>query len=149
MELMKESAKKPGPNVVPPGRPYFVAHIPIHPTEIEHLRLRFYDIMAELTYREQMAWCRGFGYSHATYLMRRYQHRNPSLEEVIITCAWDDNGRPVERKNRLSVALFYLDQVEQIKRLKDKISSSTGNSILSVETLDDPEALTNLDDYSP
>lgn len=106
IQLMKQGAKKPGShNVVPPGRPYFVAHIP-DPLEFEDMRMRFYAIMLNLTHQESMAWCRGFGYSHSTYLMRRYQHRKPKLEEVIITVGWYDIGKPVERKNGTSVAAF-------------------------------------------
>jgi len=90
-------------NVVPPGRPYFVAHIP-GPCEFEELELKYYDVIRGLSYREAMAWCRGFGYSYSTYLMRRYVHRRPRLEEVILTLGWYQDGKPVQRKNRTSVA---------------------------------------------
>jgi hypothetical protein len=126
-ELMREReqrqlAQSSGPNIVPPGRPYFVAHVPADIDECDKLRRRFYDIMPRLTYREQMAWCRAFGCSHVTYLMRRYQHRKPSLEEVIITVAWYDAGKPVERRNRHTVAAF--DQLLQnIKKLNAQHSA--------------------------
>jgi len=108
LDLIKKHGKKPGLNVVPPGRPYFVAHIPITPWEFEELELKYYDIIRKLKYREAMAWCRGFGYSYATYLMRRYHHRQPRLEEVILTVGWYDAGKPVQRKNRKTIASFIL-----------------------------------------
>jgi len=105
-ELLKNTAKKPGPNVVPPGRPYFSAHIPLATWEFEELRLKYYDIIQELTYREAMAWCRGIGKSRSTFLMRKYYLRKPPLEEIILTCGWYDAGKPVQRKNRNSAAVF-------------------------------------------
>jgi hypothetical protein len=132
IQLKRESAKKLGPNVVPPGRPYLVAHIPTNPDEFEQLRLRFYDIMTELTYREAMAWCRAFNYTWSTFLMRKYQHRKPSLEEVVLTCAWDDNGRPVERKNRYIVAAFE-QLIDSIKKYNAQHSAPGLSTSLGAE----------------
>lgn len=103
-ELAGDKAKL-CPNVVPPGRPYFVAHMPT-PLEFDELKLKYYDIMAELTHKEAMAWCRGFGYKWSTFLMRRYQHRRPKMEEVILTIGWYDDGKPVQRRNRYTFAVF-------------------------------------------
>jgi len=45
VQLARSQVKKQGShNVVPPGRPHFVAHIP-DPLEFEDMRMRFCDIM--------------------------------------------------------------------------------------------------------
>jgi len=106
IQLIGEPAKKTGPNVVPPGRSYYIAHMPSTTEEIKELRQRFNEIMKELSCREARAWCRGFGYSWSTFLMRKYRHRAPKLEEIIITCAWIDAGKPVEKKASHSIASF-------------------------------------------
>ena len=98
--------KKTGPNVVPPGRAYYVAYMPATMEEIKELRQRFNEIMKELTYREARAWCRGFDRKWSTFLMRKYGHRAPTLEEIIITCAWVDAGKPVEKKASHNIASF-------------------------------------------
>jgi len=106
IELMGKPAKKTGPNVVPPGRAYYIAQMPTTMEEIKELRQRFNEIMKELSYPEARAWCRGFNRTWSTYLMRKYQHRAPTLEEIIITCAWVDAGKPVEKKASHSIASF-------------------------------------------
>jgi hypothetical protein len=106
IELMGKPAKKQGPNVVPPGRAYYVAYMPTSMQEINELRQRYNEIMKELSYCEAQAWCRGFNCTWSTYLMRKYQHRAPTLEEIIITCAWVDAGKPVEKKASHSIASF-------------------------------------------
>jgi hypothetical protein len=108
LELLKKAAQKPRPNVVPPGRTYFVAHIPIESWEFEALRIKYQEILQELTYREAIAWCRGLGFKWSTFLMRKYRHRAPRLEEIILTVGWYDAGKPVQRKNRHTVAHFIL-----------------------------------------
>jgi len=108
LDLMKKYGGRPRLNVVPPGRPFYVAHMPVAPWEFEELKLKYYDIIKDLSYREAMAWCRAFGYSYNTYLMRKYMHRRPRLEEVILTVGWYDAGKPVQRKNRKTVASFIL-----------------------------------------
>jgi len=109
LDLIKKHRAQPGLNVVPPGRPFYIAHIPMNTWELEELKLKYYDILGDLKYREAMAWCRGFNYSYTTYLMRRYRHRRPRLEEVILTVGWYDAGKPVQRKNRKSIASFLPD----------------------------------------
>lgn len=106
VQLARKPAKRPGPNVVPPGRAYYVAYMPVNMVEIKELRQRFDEIMKELSYREARAWCRGFGCKWSTFLMRKYRHRAPTLEEIIVTCAWVDAGKPVEKKSSHSVASF-------------------------------------------
>ena len=122
-------AGKSSLNVIPPGRPYFVAHIP-DPLEFGDMRKQFYDIMRTLTYKEAMAWCRGFGYSYSTYLMRRYQHREPKMEEVIITIGWYDDGKPVERKTRDYAANFdrYINYISTLKQTNSQENSASGSS---------------------
>ena len=106
IQLIEKRTKKTGPNVVPPGRPYYIARMPATTEEIKELRQRFNEIMMELSCREARAWCRGFGYTWSTFLMRKYRHRAPKLEEIIITCAWIDAGKPVEKKASHSIASF-------------------------------------------
>jgi len=130
VQLARSQAKKQSShNVVPPGRPYFIAHIP-DPMEFWDMRKRFYDIMLNLTYKEAMAWCRGFGYSYSTYLMRRYQHRGPKMEEVIITIGWYDDGKPVERRTRNHTANFerYINYVNTLKQTNNHGNSAPGSS---------------------
>ena len=74
--------------------------------EIGELRQRFNEIMKELSYREARAWCRGLSRTWSTFLMRKYQHRSPTLEEIIVTCAWVDAGKPVEKRDSHSIASF-------------------------------------------
>ena len=116
-------------NIVPPGHPYFVAHIPVGPGEFAQLYFKYYDIMVGLTYREAMAWCRAFGYSYTTYLMRRYQHRSPKLEEIILTIGWYDAGKPVERRDRTTIADFdrLLDGIKQLNTLGGSARGSSTN----------------------
>jgi hypothetical protein len=106
IQLMRGKAKKPGPNVVPPGRSYYIAYMPATMEEIKELRQRFNEIMNELSYREARAWCRGFNRKWSTFLSRKYGHRKPKLEEIIITCAWVDAGKPVEKKASHDIASF-------------------------------------------
>lgn len=106
IELMRGPVKKTGPNVVPPGRSYYIAQFPTSMEEIKELYHRFNEIIKELSYREAQAWCRGFGYKWSTFLMRKYRHRSPTLEEIIITCAWVDAGKPVEKKASHDIASF-------------------------------------------
>jgi len=94
-----------------PGRPYHTINdlIDINASynEFDKLRLRFGEIIRGLTYSEAMAWCRAFNYTYSTYLMRRYGHRQPSLEEVLITINWFNNGKPVEvNKRRYTASMF-------------------------------------------
>ena len=58
LEEIRKRWRKPQFNIVPPGHPYFVAHIPPAPWEFTQLYFKYYDIIVELTYREAMAWCR-------------------------------------------------------------------------------------------
>ena len=102
----QSAARRQGPHIVPPGRYYFVAQLPSTPEEIAELYQRFDEIINSLTYREAMAWCRGWQRSYSTYLARKYHHRKPSLEEVIITCQWADDGKPVTKKASHSIATF-------------------------------------------
>ena len=106
IQLMRESAKKPGPNVVPPGRTYYAAQFPVNLEEYEKLVDRYHEILESLTYREATAWCRGWGFKYATYLMRRYRHRKPKPDEVYLTVAWFEAGKPVEGRNRKTIAPF-------------------------------------------
>lgn len=128
LNLLKKYGGRTQVNVVPPGRAYFVAHLPDSLSFYE-LRQRFYDIMVNLTYKEAMAWCRAFGYSYATYLMRRYQHRSPKMEEVIMTVEWYDNGKPMTRKNRTTVAAFdrFLEGVKKLNTLGGSAQGSSTN----------------------
>jgi len=88
------------------GRPYLEAHIPImnmplSAEQIEDFREKYSRIIQELNYQEQGAWCRAFGYKRSTYLARKYQHRQPKLEEVILTLYWYENGKAVKyRKHK-------------------------------------------------
>lgn len=106
IQLMRKSAKKPGPNVVPPGRIYYAAQFPVDLEGYEKLVERYHEILESLTYREAMAWCRGWGRRYSTYLMRRYRHREPKPTEVYLTVAWFDAGKPVEGRDRKTIAPF-------------------------------------------
>jgi len=94
-----------------PGRPYHTIAdtIDINASydKFEKLRFKFVEIIGGLTYSEAMAWCRAFNYSYSTYLMRRYGHRQPSLEEVLITINWFDNGKPVKVNKRRYIASLF------------------------------------------
>ena len=88
------------------GRPYLEAHIPImdmpgSTKQIREFRSRYYEIINQLTYQEQGAWCRAFGFKRCTFLDRKYQRREPRLEEVLLTIWWYDSGRTmVYKKHR-------------------------------------------------
>lgn len=106
IQMMGRPAKKPGPNVVPPGRTYYAAQFPVGLEEYWKLLERYHEVIESLTHREAMAWCRGWGVKYATYLMRRYRHRNPKPDEVYLTVAWFDAGKPVEGRNRKTIVRF-------------------------------------------
>ncbi|MCJ7654210.1 MAG: hypothetical protein MUO97_02725 [Dehalococcoidia bacterium] len=106
LQLVGEPAKKAGPSAVPPGRHIYIAQMPTTMEEIKELRQRFNEIMKELSYREARAWCRGMNRTWSTFLARKYGHRAPTLEEIIVTCAWVDAGKPVEKKASHSIASF-------------------------------------------
>ena len=81
------------------GRPYLVAHIPGmdipgDAQEFREFRERYHEILQGLTYQEQQAWCRAFKVSRSTFLGRKYGHRDPKLEEVILTLYWWKLGKP-------------------------------------------------------
>ena len=83
------------------GRPYLVAHIPGMDVpgdaqEFREFRERYYEILQGLTYQEQQAWCRAFKVSRSTFLCRKYGHREPKLEEVILTLYWYKLGKPTK-----------------------------------------------------
>ena len=88
------------------GRPYLEAHIPTidlprDAEQINEFREKYYHVLQELTYKEAMAWCRAFGYKYATFLARKYQHREAKLEEVILTLYWHKQGKPMKyRKHK-------------------------------------------------
>lgn len=88
------------------GRPYLEAHIPImdmpgSTEQIRESRARYYEIINQLTYQQQGAWCKAFGFKRCTFLDRKYQRREPRLEEVLLTIWWYDTGRTmVYRKHR-------------------------------------------------
>lgn len=127
IQLMRESAKKPGPNVVPPGRTYYAAQFPVDLDEYEKLVERYHEVLESLTHREAMAWCRGRGVKYATYLMRRYRHRKPKPDEVYLTVAWFDAGKPVEGRNRKTIAPFER-LLEGLRQLDTRGGSTPGSS---------------------
>ena len=79
-----------------PGRPFAVATIPKDREEIVKLRFKYQEIVNQLTYQEAMALMRALDKTWSTFLMRKYGHRPPSLEEVILTIQWFDSGKPIQ-----------------------------------------------------
>ena len=88
------------------GRPYLRADMPVSSVEFHDLRMKYYDIIRRLSHREAMAICRALNYSYSTFLMRKYCHRQPKLEEVILVTDWFDRGKPTITKQRYVFALF-------------------------------------------
>jgi hypothetical protein len=93
-----------------PGRPTHTAELAMPKTsrQIKRLYNRYYKILRALHYGEAQALCRGLKCSYSTFLMRKYEHRRPKLEEVIAVVTWDKSGRPtVANKRRLTRALLF------------------------------------------
>ena len=56
-----------------------------------------------------MSLCRALGYSYSTFLARKYLHRKPRLEEVILTVWWYKHGKPVRfRKHKYTMSFLDL-----------------------------------------
>jgi len=107
--LLSQSAVKKTRHIgdILAGRPYLVANIPTESWEFEELKIKYHEILNKLTYKEAMALCRAFDYSYSTFLMRKYGHRHPRFEEVILTVNWYRNGKPVvAKKHRIVASLF-------------------------------------------
>jgi hypothetical protein len=93
-----------------PGRPAHIAVIEIPKTQrkIDKLCRKYYQILPKLTYGEAMSLCRALRCSYSTYLMRRYGHRRPRLEEIILVVNWYKAGKPtVVTKRKLTIASLF------------------------------------------
>lgn len=91
-----------------PGRPVAVADIPTDRDSIHDMRWRYQEIVQGLSYQEGMALMRAFGKTWSTFLMRKYAHRSPSLEEVIVTIRWFNCGKPIHlNKQHKNIASFF------------------------------------------
>lgn len=91
-----------------PGRPFAVATIPQDWWAIEQARFRYSEIIHGLTYQEAMALMRALDRTWSTFLMRKYGHREPSLEEIILTIQWFDSGKPIQiTKHHLKIASLF------------------------------------------
>lgn len=94
------------------GRPYLKAHIPRmdipgDAVQFEKTRLEYYKIINKLSYQEAMALCRALGYSRSTFKCRKYGHRKPTLEEVILVVYWYKCGKPMVYKKHKHVASLF------------------------------------------
>ena len=93
-----------------PGRPTRTARIDIPKSQrkINRLYKQYHEMLPKLSRAEAMALCRAFKYSYSTHLMRKYQHRKPKLEEVILVVGWIKAGKPVKvNRRRLTVASLF------------------------------------------
>ena len=91
-----------------PGRPVAIADIPTDWETIHDIRQRYQEIVKGLSYQEGIALMRAFNKTWSTFLMRKYGHRPPSLEEVIVTVRWFDNGKPIHfNKHHLNIASIF------------------------------------------
>lgn len=79
-----------------PGRPYYVAIIPIS-DQLLQLKTQFFDIIDSLSYRELRAVSRAVGVHSTTAEGWKYMKHFPRLQTAFDVIAWDRAGRPVQK----------------------------------------------------
>jgi|GEM_PF-6002469 len=93
-----------------PGRPTRTAKIDIPKSQRKITRLykQYHELVPKLTRAEAMALCRALKYTYSTFLMRKYRHRKPKLEEVILVVGWIKAGKPVTiNRRKLTIASLF------------------------------------------